>query len=93
MAAAARCCCRRRGEEGGGAATMRWWSLGSVFALNRKKDRAVRTGRHGDGRNKAATTAADDRRPGDDGAGALAAVDVADENLQKGARTSVNPDF
>ncbi|KAI3700456.1 hypothetical protein L2E82_45086 [Cichorium intybus] len=55
----------------------RRWSSWSTFAIDRKRDRAVRTGRPEGGRNEETTTAADDRRPGEDGSTALAAVDVA----------------
>ncbi|KAI3700103.1 hypothetical protein L2E82_44719 [Cichorium intybus] len=41
-----------------------------------ERERAVRTGRPGGSRSEAATTAADDRRSGEDGGGALVAVDV-----------------
>ncbi|KAI3753082.1 hypothetical protein L2E82_25127 [Cichorium intybus] len=63
----------RRQEKGRSAMAL----MVRVCFKQKERDRAVRTGRPGGGRSEAATTAADDWRPGEDVGGALAAVDVA----------------
>ncbi|KAI3780446.1 hypothetical protein L2E82_10427 [Cichorium intybus] len=53
---------------------------------DRKRDRSARTGRPGGGRNKAVTTADDDRRMGEGSGGSPVAVKA--DNGQKGTNTS-----